>query len=113
MPRGQVRRRDDDAAPRIERAGRGDADTDRRGQAGSPRIGADLGGNLADPCDDRLDPFLIARRNGTPCVNRQVGGDERRADLGASEVDRQDRPIGELVHVRPFYPARTRKRRAG
>ena len=71
------------------------------GRPGGPRIGADLGGHVADPCDDRLDPLLIARRHGAPCVNRQVGGDERRADLGAAEVDRQDRPIGELVHVGP------------
>ena len=45
---------------------------------------------------------------------QSVGGDQPRAELGATEVDRQDRPIGELVHVAPILArAGYEKRRAG
>ena len=85
------------------------------GKARRACVGTDLGGHLADPGDDRVDPLLVARGHGTSFMHREVGGDQRRADLGATEVDRQDRPIGELVHVAPILARRraSDKRRAG
>ena len=80
-------------------ARRGDANRDRLQQARGHRFVPHGDGQVADAHNHRVGAILVARRGSTPSVHSEVGGDERRADPGASEVDRQDRPLVQLVHV--------------
>ena len=101
-PSGQVGGCDHHAAPRIERARRRDADADRiRPAIGASRL-PHLDGQLTEPAHDIVDARLVVRRRGATPDDLQLGGDERRADLGAAEIDRQDRLVGGLVHDSQF-----------
>ena len=86
----------------VERAGGRDADAGRGREAVSGGLGAHLGDHLDDPGDDRLDAVLVVGRLSTAAVDRSVRGDERGTDLGAAEVDRQDRALGCVLHDESF-----------
>ena len=52
----------------------------------------------ADPIDHRFHALLVTSLQGTTARDGKVGADVRGADLGPAEIDRQDRPVGYLIH---------------
>ena len=63
-----------DAAPRVERAGRGDPDADRLGQAvrGAPRART-AAATSTDPVQDGLDALLVGGRLGAAAMDDAIG----------------------------------------
>ena len=75
------------------------------GAAGVVAHGASVG---ADPIDHRLHALLVTGLLGTAARHGEVGTDVRGADLGSAEVDRENRPTGELIHRRFIVAAEHR-----
>ena len=79
-------------------AWRRDPDSHRIGQAGALGVLAHGAGGIADAIDHGFYALLVTGLQGTTARDGKVRADVRGADLGPAEIDRQDRPVGYLIH---------------